>query len=78
MGSFLGSLLHSIDLHICFCARTVLLFNHCSFVVKPEVKEHEFSSPVLLSQSFHTNFKIVCSLSVTNAIDIFIHIDLNL
>ena len=57
VGSFLGSLLHSIDLHICSCASTVLVFNPCSFVVKSEVKEHESSSPVLLSQSFHTNFK---------------------
>ena len=71
MGSFLGSLLHSIDLHICFCASSVLFFNHCSFVVKFEVKEHESSSLVLLSQSFQTNYKIVCSTSVTNTIDIF-------
>ena len=71
VGSFLGSLLHSIDLHICFCASSVLFFNHCSFVVKFEVKEHESSSLVLLSQSFQTNYKIVCSTSVTNTIDIF-------
>ena len=59
------------------CA-SMVLFDDCSFVVLPEVREPDSSSSILLSQKivlaiqellcFHTNFIIICSSSMKNAI----------
>ena len=86
MGLFLGSLFCSIDLCVCFCVSTYC-FDYCSLVAQSKVRECDSSTSVLLSQDcvgylgsfvFHTNFKIICSSSVKNAIGILIGIALNL
>ena len=55
------------------------------FVVKPEVREVDSSSSVLLSQNcfgysrlFHTNLEIICFSSVKNVAGSLIGIALNL
>ena len=61
-------------------------FDYCSFVVEFEVRECDTSNSVLLKivlaiqglLCFHTNFKIICSGSVKNAISILIENSLNL
>ena len=59
----------------------------CGFVVKPEVRQVDSSSSILLSQDcfgysrvlyFHTNCEIICSSSVKNTIGSLIRIALNL
>ena len=59
----------------------------CGFVVKPEVRQVDSSSSILLSQDcfgysrflyFHTNCEIICSSSVKNTIGSLIGIAFNL
>ena len=59
----------------------------CGFVVEPEVRQVDSSSSILLSQDcfgylsflyFHTNWEIICSSSVKNAVGSLIGIALNL
>ena len=62
-------------------------FDYYSFVVRFEITEHDASSFVLVLKIaltiwgllwFHTNFRIICSNSVKNAMGILIQIALNL
>ena len=62
-------------------------FDLCSFVVQSEVREHDSTSIFLLSKIasdsqgllwFHTNFRILFSISVKNIIGILIGIIVNL
>ena len=78
MGLFLGSLSGSIDLCVCF--------DYNSFIIYFEIRKHDASRFVLLSQVYfgyleyfvvHTNFRIVCSISMENVIGILISIALN-
>ena len=76
MGLFLGSLFCSIDLCVCFCASTILfwLLLLCSIVLNWECGPSHFvflkNALVIWSLLwFHTNFRIVCSSSVKNAIE---------
>ena len=71
----------SISVPVPYC------FDYYSFVVQSEVREHDTSSSVFLSQdcfgysgslNFHTDFRIICFSSVKNAIGILIGIALNL
>ena len=59
----------------------------CGFIVEPEVRQVDSSSPIVLSQDcfgysgflyFHTNCEIICSSSVKNTIGSLIGIALNL
>ena len=86
MSLFLGSVFCSTDLYVFFGARTIW-FDYSSFAVYFEIKKHDTSILVLLSQDcfathdnlwFHTNFRIVCSSSVKIATGILIGITLNL
>ena len=51
MGLFLGSLFHSVDLCLCFCTSAILL-DYYSSVVQFEIREHDTSNFVLLSQDY--------------------------
>lgn len=49
-GLFLGYIFCSIDIYACFCASSILS-DHCRFVVFLEIREHDTTSFVFLSQS---------------------------
>ena len=85
VGLFLGSLLCSINLYVCFYASTILfwLLWLCSIVWSQEVWYLQlcpFSRLFWLwgLLCFHTNFKIIYSSFVKNTIDILIEIALRL
>ena len=76
---FLGFLFCPIDLCVCFSGPVTYCFDTYSFVLYLEIWECESSSFVLLSQDcfgyqyllwFHTNFRIICSNSMKNALAI--------
>ena len=87
VGLSLGFLSCSIDLYFCFCANTKLswLLKLCNIVWSwgawfPQL--HFFPLKIALVIQgllcFHTNFKIICSNTVKNAIGNLIRIALNL
>ena len=87
LGLFLGSLLCSIDLWVCFCANTILFL--ITVALKYSLKLWSVRSPALFFflkivsaiwylLCFRTNFRIICSSSMKNVIGIFIGIELHL